>query len=173
MRDAIAFHVEGLRESGQPSPEPLRVKATYIDIAAKLRAVAPPAAISGHAPLGRFERRPPRRRRRARVAAREQQLRACTLAQRRGTARRAGSCARAAWPAAGRRAPISPADRELEPRLLAAKCAGQVTFETGAGPVCRSAADEAGRSANALTTWRVMRGGCRVVRLITEAPSGL
>jgi predicted RNase H-like HicB family nuclease len=76
------------------------------------------AAISGHAPLGRFERR--------------------------GTARRAGSCARAAWPAAGRRAPTSPADRELEPRLLAAKCAGQVTFETGVGPVCRSAADEGG-----------------------------
>jgi predicted RNase H-like HicB family nuclease len=28
------FHVEGLREGGQPSPEPSRVTATYVDIAA-------------------------------------------------------------------------------------------------------------------------------------------
>jgi predicted RNase H-like HicB family nuclease len=34
MRDAIAFHVEGLREGGQPSPEPSPVTATYVDIAA-------------------------------------------------------------------------------------------------------------------------------------------
>ena len=34
MRQAIAFHIEGLRETGQPIPEPSRVTATYIDIAA-------------------------------------------------------------------------------------------------------------------------------------------
>jgi predicted RNase H-like HicB family nuclease len=34
MREAIAFHIEGLRESGQPVPEPSRVTVTYVDIAA-------------------------------------------------------------------------------------------------------------------------------------------
>jgi predicted RNase H-like HicB family nuclease len=34
MRDAIAFHIDGLRESGQPVPEPSRVTATYVDVAA-------------------------------------------------------------------------------------------------------------------------------------------
>ena len=34
MREAIAFHIEGLRESGQPVPEPTRVTATYVKVAA-------------------------------------------------------------------------------------------------------------------------------------------
>jgi predicted RNase H-like HicB family nuclease len=34
MREAIAFHIGGLRESGQPIPEPPRLTATYVDIAA-------------------------------------------------------------------------------------------------------------------------------------------
>jgi predicted RNase H-like HicB family nuclease len=34
MGEAIAFHIEGLRESGQPIPEPSRVTATYVDVAA-------------------------------------------------------------------------------------------------------------------------------------------
>jgi predicted RNase H-like HicB family nuclease/predicted RNA binding protein YcfA (HicA-like mRNA interferase family) len=34
MREAIAFHIDGLRESGQPVPEPSRVTATYVDVAA-------------------------------------------------------------------------------------------------------------------------------------------
>jgi predicted RNase H-like HicB family nuclease len=34
MREAIAFHIDGLRESGQRVPEPSRVTATYVDVAA-------------------------------------------------------------------------------------------------------------------------------------------
>jgi predicted RNase H-like HicB family nuclease len=34
MREAITSHVERLRESCQPIPEPSRVTATYVDVAA-------------------------------------------------------------------------------------------------------------------------------------------
>ena len=34
MRDAIAFHLEGLREAGQPIPEPSELTATYVNVAA-------------------------------------------------------------------------------------------------------------------------------------------
>jgi predicted RNase H-like HicB family nuclease len=34
MRDAIAFHLEGLRDSGQAIPEPSHVTATYVQVAA-------------------------------------------------------------------------------------------------------------------------------------------
>lgn len=34
MRDAIAFHVEGLRESGQPIPEPSHLTTAYVQVAA-------------------------------------------------------------------------------------------------------------------------------------------
>lgn len=34
MQEAVAFHIEGLRGSGQPVPEPSRVTATYVEIAA-------------------------------------------------------------------------------------------------------------------------------------------
>lgn len=34
MHDAIAFHLEGLREAGQPVPEPSDLTATYVDVAA-------------------------------------------------------------------------------------------------------------------------------------------
>jgi predicted RNase H-like HicB family nuclease len=34
MREAITFHIDGLRESGQPVPEPSRVTATYGAVAA-------------------------------------------------------------------------------------------------------------------------------------------
>ena len=34
MRDAIAFHLEGLRESGQPIPEPSHLTAAYVQVAA-------------------------------------------------------------------------------------------------------------------------------------------
>ena len=34
MREAVAFHIDGVRESGQPVPEPSRVIATYVDVAA-------------------------------------------------------------------------------------------------------------------------------------------
>jgi predicted RNase H-like HicB family nuclease len=34
MRDAIAFHLEGLREVGEPIPEPSELTATYVDVAA-------------------------------------------------------------------------------------------------------------------------------------------
>jgi predicted RNase H-like HicB family nuclease len=34
MRDAIAFHLEGLREAGEPIPEPSELTATYVDVAA-------------------------------------------------------------------------------------------------------------------------------------------
>jgi predicted RNase H-like HicB family nuclease len=34
MRDAIAFHLEGLRDAGQPIPEPSDLTATYVDVAA-------------------------------------------------------------------------------------------------------------------------------------------
>ena len=34
MHDAIAFHLEGLREAGQPIPEPSDLTATYVDVAA-------------------------------------------------------------------------------------------------------------------------------------------
>jgi predicted RNase H-like HicB family nuclease len=34
MRDAIAFHLEGLREAGEPIPEPSELTATYVDAAA-------------------------------------------------------------------------------------------------------------------------------------------
>ena len=32
MRDAIAFHVEGLREAGEPIPEPSDLTTTYIEV---------------------------------------------------------------------------------------------------------------------------------------------
>jgi predicted RNase H-like HicB family nuclease len=34
MRDAIALHLEGLREAGEPIPEPSELTATYVDVAA-------------------------------------------------------------------------------------------------------------------------------------------
>lgn len=34
MRDAIEFHLEGLRDSGQPIPEPSHLTATYVQVAA-------------------------------------------------------------------------------------------------------------------------------------------
>ena len=34
MRDAIAFHLEGLRESGQPIPEPSHLTTAYVNVAA-------------------------------------------------------------------------------------------------------------------------------------------
>jgi predicted RNase H-like HicB family nuclease len=34
MHDAIAFHLEGLREAGEPIPEPSDLTATYVDVAA-------------------------------------------------------------------------------------------------------------------------------------------
>ena len=34
MRDAIAFHLEGLREAGDPIPEPSELTAIYVDVAA-------------------------------------------------------------------------------------------------------------------------------------------
>ena len=34
MRDAIAFHIEGLRDAGQPVPEPSSLTATYVNVAA-------------------------------------------------------------------------------------------------------------------------------------------
>jgi predicted RNase H-like HicB family nuclease len=34
MRDAIAFHLEGLRDAGQPIPEPSQLSATYVQVAA-------------------------------------------------------------------------------------------------------------------------------------------
>ena len=34
MRDAIALHIEGLRETGQPVPEPSALTTTYVRVAA-------------------------------------------------------------------------------------------------------------------------------------------
>jgi predicted RNase H-like HicB family nuclease len=34
MREAIALHIHGLRDSRQPVPKPSRVTATYVDVAA-------------------------------------------------------------------------------------------------------------------------------------------
>jgi predicted RNase H-like HicB family nuclease len=34
MHDAIAFHLEGLREAGEPIPEPSGLTATYVTVAA-------------------------------------------------------------------------------------------------------------------------------------------
>ena len=34
MRDAVAFHVDGLREAGQEIPEPSPVTTAYVDVAA-------------------------------------------------------------------------------------------------------------------------------------------
>lgn len=34
MRDAIEFHLEGLRESGQPIPEPSHLTTAYVQVAA-------------------------------------------------------------------------------------------------------------------------------------------
>ena len=34
MRDAIEFHLEGLRESGQPIPEPSQLTTAYVQVAA-------------------------------------------------------------------------------------------------------------------------------------------
>ncbi|MGI9100101.1 MAG: type II toxin-antitoxin system HicB family antitoxin [Solirubrobacteraceae bacterium] len=34
MRDAIAYHLEGLRAAGEPIPEPSELTATYVDVAA-------------------------------------------------------------------------------------------------------------------------------------------
>jgi predicted RNase H-like HicB family nuclease len=34
MHDAIAFHIEGLQEAGEPIPEPSGLTATYINVAA-------------------------------------------------------------------------------------------------------------------------------------------
>ena len=33
MRDAIAFHVEGLRDAGETIPEPSELIAAYVDVA--------------------------------------------------------------------------------------------------------------------------------------------
>jgi predicted RNase H-like HicB family nuclease len=34
MHDAVAFHLEGLREAGQPIPEPSELTTAYVDVAA-------------------------------------------------------------------------------------------------------------------------------------------
>ena len=34
MRDAIAFHIDGLREAGEAIPEPSELTATFVDVAA-------------------------------------------------------------------------------------------------------------------------------------------
>jgi predicted RNase H-like HicB family nuclease len=34
MHDAITFHVEGLRDAGEPIPEPSELTTGYIDVAA-------------------------------------------------------------------------------------------------------------------------------------------
>lgn len=34
MHDAIAFHLEGLREAGEPIPEPSDLTTTYVDVLA-------------------------------------------------------------------------------------------------------------------------------------------
>jgi predicted RNase H-like HicB family nuclease len=34
MQAAIAFHLEGLRDAGQPVPEPSQLSATYVKVAA-------------------------------------------------------------------------------------------------------------------------------------------
>ena len=34
MRDAIEFHLEGLRESGEPIPEPSHLTTAYVQVAA-------------------------------------------------------------------------------------------------------------------------------------------
>jgi predicted RNase H-like HicB family nuclease len=34
MHDAMAFHLEGLRDAGEPIPEPSDLTATYVDVAA-------------------------------------------------------------------------------------------------------------------------------------------
>ena len=34
MRDAIAFHLEGLRDAGKPIPEPSELTTAYVDVAA-------------------------------------------------------------------------------------------------------------------------------------------
>ena len=34
MRDAITLHLEGLRETGQPIPEPSHLTTTYVRVAA-------------------------------------------------------------------------------------------------------------------------------------------
>ena len=34
MRDAITLHLEGLRETGQPIPEPSHLKTAYVRVAA-------------------------------------------------------------------------------------------------------------------------------------------
>ena len=34
MHDAIAFHLEGLQDLGEPIPEPSNLTATYVDVAA-------------------------------------------------------------------------------------------------------------------------------------------
>jgi predicted RNase H-like HicB family nuclease len=34
MRDALAFHIEGLRAAGEAIPEPSQVSATYVSVAA-------------------------------------------------------------------------------------------------------------------------------------------
>ena len=34
MHDAIAFHLEGLRDAGEPIPEPSDLTATYVDVGA-------------------------------------------------------------------------------------------------------------------------------------------
>jgi predicted RNase H-like HicB family nuclease len=34
MRDAVAFHIDGLRDAGEPVPEPSDVSATFVSVAA-------------------------------------------------------------------------------------------------------------------------------------------
>jgi predicted RNase H-like HicB family nuclease len=34
MRDAVAFHVDGLRDAGQQIPEPSQVTTAFVDVAA-------------------------------------------------------------------------------------------------------------------------------------------
>ena len=41
MHDAIAFHLEGLRDAGQPIPEPSELTTTYVDVAARSSVEAP------------------------------------------------------------------------------------------------------------------------------------
>jgi predicted RNase H-like HicB family nuclease len=32
MRDAISFHLDGLRETGQPIPEPAKLTTVYVEV---------------------------------------------------------------------------------------------------------------------------------------------
>jgi predicted RNase H-like HicB family nuclease len=58
MRDAIAFHLEGLEEAGEPIPEPSGLAATYVPT----RARADPPAINVSRPPATTSGRPRRHR---------------------------------------------------------------------------------------------------------------